>query len=789
MSKHLVLFTLEYPDPLLDKEIKWLAAEFDTIYLLPGKVRQADGLPPNVEIHQLFKEVDLNKPLGKLLKHVPLIIRLYTWAIFRSGHWRYYIKYIKSFLGYLLMEAERIEPLKKFIIQRNLQQAIFYDYWLVDSTLALAELKRKGLIRFTIARAHGFDLYHERQFEERVSYQAYRVNFLNSVFAISQHGYDYLLRHLPFHLRSKIKLSYLGTTSNFDGPLPQKKETFFTVVSCSNLISLKRIGLVIETLALTRLEIYWVHFGDGVMRPMLEEKARLLPGNVHVDFKGRVDNEIVLQFYQSHFVDLFISLSESEGLPVSMMEAISCGIPILACGVNGVPEIVTTETGILLPKEIAPHDVCQALEEVLLRKSFDREQIRDFCRRKFDAEKNFSSFLRQIRLVGGYTGNPERKEREYQQCTKCILDTQDSSVIEFDEKGVCSYCRKYEEDERSFVKTGDEGKQELERIVEKIKTAGRGKPYDSLLGISGGVDSTYLALQAKKLGLRPLLVHFDNGWNSELAVDNIEKIVSKLGFDLHTLVIPWEEFRDLQLAFLKASVVDIEMVTDHAILATLYKLAVKFNIKYILSGTNIVTEGVLPPDWIHSKRDHVHIQALQRKFNAKKLKVYPLLTVRLRTIALLTGVRSISPLNFIPYNKAKVKEELKNELGWRDYGGKHYESVFTRFYQGYILPTKFHIDKRKAHLSTLICSGQITREEAFDELSKPLYDEKLLRSDRDFVIKKLGLNERQFDEILATPPRPHTDYPVEKEIYERMPFFKVVKPFWHLAKRIFFNDN
>jgi N-acetyl sugar amidotransferase len=381
------------------------------------------------------------------------------------------------------------------------------------------------------------------------------------------------------------------------------------------------------------------------------------------------------------------------------------------------------------------------------------------------------------------------KNRIYQQCVQCVLDTNDSSLIEFNEVGICNYCLKYEEDERKFVIKGDVGQRALRQIVEKIKKAGGRKPYDSLLGISGGVDSSYLALQAKKLGLRPLLVHFDNGWNSELAVDNIEKIISKLGFDLHTLVVPWEEFRDLQLAFLRASVVDIEMVTDHAILATLYKLAIKFNIKYILSGTNIVTEGVLPSDWIHSKRDHVHIKALQKQFVGKPLRVYPLLTVRLRTLALLKGIRSVSPLNYIPYNKDLVKEELKNEMGWRDYGGKHYESVFTRFYQGYILPTKFHIDKRKAHLSTLICSGQISKERALLELKKPLYDEQLLRTDYDFVIKKLGLRQEEFEKILTTPPIPHTHYPIELEIYQRVPILKLIRPFWRLTKAIFFKND
>jgi N-acetyl sugar amidotransferase len=377
----------------------------------------------------------------------------------------------------------------------------------------------------------------------------------------------------------------------------------------------------------------------------------------------------------------------------------------------------------------------------------------------------------------------------YRQCARCVLDINDDPAITFDEKGVCSYCHKYDADESLYVKTGKEAADELTKIVNEIKVKGKGKKYDSILGISGGVDSTYLALQAKKLGLRPLLVHFDNGWNSELAVHNIEKIVSILGFDLHTFVVQWEEFKDLQLAFLRASVVDIEMITDHAIIATMYKLAIQFDIPFILSGTNIVTEGILPTPWIHFKADHVHIKAIQKQFNGKPFKTYPFLTVRLRSRAQIKGIRSVSLLNLMPYNKEAVKTDLKNELGWRDYGGKHYESVFTRFYQGYILPKKFKIDKRKAHLATLIGSGQISKEQAIEELKKPIYDETILKSDYDFVIKKLGLTNEQFAAIMQTPPKSHTDYPVEKEIYDRMPILKIIRPFWRFAKRFIFNQR
>lgn len=377
----------------------------------------------------------------------------------------------------------------------------------------------------------------------------------------------------------------------------------------------------------------------------------------------------------------------------------------------------------------------------------------------------------------------------YLQCIHCILDTTDDPSLILNEDGICNYCLDYQVQELQNVPPPAKAKMQLETILADIKRVGKGKRYDSILGLSGGVDSSYLALKAKQWGLRPLIVHFDNGWNSELAVGNIEKTINTLGFDLYTLVIQWEEFRNLQLAFLKASVVDIEMVTDHAIIATLYKLALKENIKFILSGTNVVTEAILPPHWIHLKADYIHVRAIQQKFVGKPFKTYPLLDIKTRVMANIRGIHSVSLLNLIPYNKDRAKQEMIAKLGWRDYGGKHYESVFTRFYQGYILPTKFKIDKRRAHLATLICSKQLTREEAIIELSKPIYDSDLLRQDYDFVVKKLGLTTVEFEKIMSLPPKAHAAYPVEKDIYMRYPILKIVRPFWLVIKSLLKNND
>ncbi|MGB8191587.1 MAG: N-acetyl sugar amidotransferase [Chitinophagaceae bacterium] len=374
--------------------------------------------------------------------------------------------------------------------------------------------------------------------------------------------------------------------------------------------------------------------------------------------------------------------------------------------------------------------------------------------------------------------------RPYQQCTVSAMDTISDPAISFDEKGISNYYHEYQEAAKHVVTEGDEPSPELAGIVQKIKESGAGKPYDCITGVSGGVDSTYLTLQAKKLGLRPLVVHFDNGWNSELAVKNIENIISRLEFDLYTLVVNWEEFRDLQLAYLKASVVDIEAITDHAIIATLYKLAIEKNIKYILSGTNIVTEATLPAYWVFNKNDHINIRSIHKEFGSVKLKTYPFYNTRLKKMAQLRRIESVNLLNYLPYNKQQVKQTIIRELGWKDYGGKHYESIFTRFYQGYILPKKFHIDKRKAHVSNLVFSGQITREDAFAQLQTPIYDPEQLASDYEFMLKKFGLTKEEFEKIMKLPRREHTSFETEKGFFSRYPLLTPAKPIISLLRRL-----
>lgn len=348
----------------------------------------------------------------------------------------------------------------------------------------------------------------------------------------------------------------------------------------------------------------------------------------------------------------------------------------------------------------------------------------------------------------------------YRMCSKTIMDTIGNPDIKFDSDGICQYVREYER--LLDVRVPDDSKrnEKLEEIVAAIRSSGEGHDYDCIIGVSGGVDSTYLAYLVKELGLRPLAIHLDNGWNSELAVSNIETILNKLGVDLYTHVLDWEEFKDLQLSFLKASVPDGEIPTDHAITAILYKMAAKHNIKYIISGTNVRTEGIMPTIWSDGHLDWKYIQEIQSKFGTTRLKNYPHLSVFSYFYFLLfKRIKKVSILDYIDYDKPKVMSFLENELGWRNYGGKHYESIYTRFFQGYILVEKFSIDKRKGHLSTLICSGLMTKEEALKEIQLDPYPSKeLLNIDREFVLKKLGLNESAFQAIMDLPLKYYSDY-------------------------------
>jgi N-acetyl sugar amidotransferase len=349
-------------------------------------------------------------------------------------------------------------------------------------------------------------------------------------------------------------------------------------------------------------------------------------------------------------------------------------------------------------------------------------------------------------------------------CKRCIMDSSDPE-LSLDEEGVCQHCRHYFERSRIELQ---HGAQALQRMLEKIKHAGRGRAYDCVVGVSGGIDSTYVAWKAKMLGLRPLAVHFDNGWNSELAVSNIEATLKTLGIDLFTYVVDWPEFKDLQLSFFKASVPNIEAVTDHAITACLMQTAADHGIKTVILGANLESEGIMPRSWLYDNKDFLQIRKIHQRFGKVRIATYPILSWwKLFRYFFLKQIKFVRLLNFEHYNKAEAAKLLEKEIGWRPYEGKHFESIFTRFFQGYILPVKFGMDKRIAHFSTLICSGQMTRETALKEMENPPYDQKLVAEDRAYVIKKFDISEKYFDEMMALPCKSHFDYPSLRWILER----------------------
>lgn len=353
-------------------------------------------------------------------------------------------------------------------------------------------------------------------------------------------------------------------------------------------------------------------------------------------------------------------------------------------------------------------------------------------------------------------------------CSRCVMDTTATEIV-FDENGVCNFCHHYDTHLVNEVFSNKDGEEKIDKLIAQIKERGKNRQYDCLIGISGGVDSSYVAyLVKKKYGLRVFAVHLDNGWNSELAVANVEQILKRLDIDLYTYVLDWKEFRDIQISFLKSGISNIEIPTDHAIWALLIKTAAKMKIPYIIAGNNVVTESIMPESWLYGSKDSKLIKAIHDQFGKVKMKTYPRLTTfDYVQYLLLRGIRWVPILNYIPYVKSDAKKILIDELGWRDYGGKHYESIFTRFFHAYYLPNKFGYDLRKSYLSALICSGQITRAEAKEELEKPPAKEDMLNADKEYVMKKLGLSQDDFSLIMKSPKMTYKDYPNTDGIWRR----------------------
>lgn len=359
-------------------------------------------------------------------------------------------------------------------------------------------------------------------------------------------------------------------------------------------------------------------------------------------------------------------------------------------------------------------------------------------------------------------------KQEYRICANCVMDTTDSKII-FDEKGVCDHCNTYYEDILPNWHTDERGDNKLKEIVAKIKKEGEGKDFDCLMGMSGGIDSSYLLYAMKEIyGLRPLVFHVDAGWNSQIAVNNIERLVDGLGLDLYTEVINWEEIKDLQLAYFKSGVPHIDTPQDHAFFATMYKFASKHKIKHILTGGNYSTECVRNPlEWMYYQSDSIQLKDIYKKHGNGILKNYPVTNILWHKIYLpyIKGIRLIRPLDYIPYKKDEAMQFLVDKFGYQKYPQKHFESRFTRFYEAYWLPEKFGYDTRRVQYSSLILTDQMTRVDALEALKNPAYDPETIKQDFEFVANKLGISVEELQSYLDAPNKTYKDYKSQESIY------------------------
>ena len=351
------------------------------------------------------------------------------------------------------------------------------------------------------------------------------------------------------------------------------------------------------------------------------------------------------------------------------------------------------------------------------------------------------------------------RKRDFRRCTFCVMDTSDPE-ISFDESGQCNHCRAYLKKVSSLIFQGEASSKELIAMASKIKESGKNKPYDCLIGVSGGVDSSYTCYLAKQLGLRPLAVHLDNGWNSEEAIRNIKAVCDSLEIDYMSYVLNWEEFKDIQLAFLKASIVEMEMPTDVAIPFALHKVAADKNIKFILSGGNLAGEAIMPRAWFYYPKDSRLMRSIHRRYGSVKIRKFPTFDyVDEIYYKFVKGIRILYPLNYVQYSKPEAMNVLQEKLGWHRYGGVHHESMYTRMVLSYLQPKKFGVDYRKCTLSAQICNGVTEREEALAALDESPWNPATIEADKTYLAKKLGLSIGELEAIIDSPPKSYRDYP------------------------------
>lgn len=787
----LFLYTVNFPygnsEPYLFNELPYLSKHFKKVVIIPLlEERSNTPLPENVEVRFMSEIKNLHSRKIYFVKNFFGILHILLNEFWNCKPKLYFLKKLHYYFSELLNAIELSDKII-LLAESDKGKIIHYSFWMNSWALALAFLKKKENIEDYIFRVHGFDLYKERWPHHFIPFRHTCYKFCSGIFPISKLGEKYIKENFTYAHKSKT--FYLGTANHGVNP----RSTDFHIVSCSNFVPLKRLNLIAQALSNTTERIKWTHIGSYTQSEMTKLKPLLdkIPANVEVCMKGHLSQTELIEFYRQVPISFFINVSESEGIPVSMMEAISFEIPILATNVGAVHEIVTPDTGVLISRDITPQELMKAIINFKNSDIVDlkrKNEIKRFWHNNFSGEFNFTKFCEYLLLVGN---NDKKAKEEWNKkykvsCKKCVLDSTDDPLIEINAQGVCNYCLTYEREYEAYmIMTQSQKEEKLLGIAKKIKSNARKSNYDCLIGVSGGVDSSFVAVKAHELGLKALLIHFDNGWNSELAVKNIEQICRYTGFDLYTYVVDWEEFKDLQKSYIKAGVLDWEVPTDHGLWAITIKKAKELKIKYVLTGFNYQTEGTLPKPMRFDKGDLKNLKDIYKHFGSrKKLKSFPMYNFwQHQFLKLVWGLKIEPILCLLDYNKSESKKYLIDKIGWKDYGGKHYESIFTRFYQGYALKVKFGVDKRKAHLSSMICSGQITREEALMELERPIIDPEVLKEDFQFFIKKMDFSEDEFNQYMSSKPVAHENYRSYSSF--EYPIYKFILPKLVRLKHLF----
>ena len=779
MKKNLVILVADYPnphgEPFLENELMIISKDFNHIYIISKNKSTHNNenknnnnnnlfLPPNADVLQL----DLTKK-NLLLRFKHLFSWYFIYELFLA-RFKHKSKLSISLIKLVLYYLERSKLISKEIQDKikvneiTVENTIFYSYWCDEGALALAHLKRRKKINDFVTRLHGWDVYFERHLQKFLPYREVIFNYAKFILPISNDARKYLLdKHMSVH-PEKIITMRLGVQSITRVNRTKKDNSELHILTISHINKVKRIDRLIDALQqIDDINIVWHHIGWG--NPDFEKQIKneltdklSTKENISVIFHGEFSKEEVITFLEQSRVDVLVNCSENEGIPVSIMEAFAVGIPAIAFNIGGIPEIIEhAKNGFLLDDTQGNH----ANQLGLAFKHFYHMSTEEYLnysnsahltwKEKYNKIKNYQ-FLSSI--LSEECISPTNK----QNCIQCLVDSELYPSIVIDKYGVCNVCRIVEKKNDALKQLSEDN--HIVDLIASVKSCKVGK-YDCIIGISGGVDSAYLALKAREWGLNPLLVHIDNGWNSELAVFNIQTLIKELNYDLYTVVINWKELRDVVRSFFKASVIDIDWANEMCAQAALYKVCNKFGLKYILTGHQIATEGWMPDNIVHYKLDLINFKAIHRKFGEKKLKTYPTIGfMKTYYYERIKKIQYVSPLDYIPYNKEEVKKELIEKFGWRDYGQKHFESIFTRFYQAYILPKKFKVDKRRFHYSASILSGQMTKEDASSILSSNEYiDSGQVNEDMEFIIKKLGFTSEEFQTILNMPPKSHSDYP------------------------------